>query len=205
MFFKPLTWRGCLSQAAITMSLPRGALHEGGAPLAPFHYITNWEDPGGGLAHEWGHTLLAHARPDARRLQYKRGVDEDVHLACPGTDPLGIMGYQGAVLLPHRGVNNVAAQAPPPLPPPVAGQVCQGTLWEEGDARWPSLPPTMTTVPASPMVPTTASRRQRRAAAAQRRQDSGRAGRVGGHTGCWFLGRPSGGFWDTGGWRGCIP
>ena len=41
--------------------------------------------------------------------------------------------------------------------------------WEEGDARWPSLPPTMATIAASPMVPTAASRRQRRAAAAQRR------------------------------------
>ena len=92
------TWRGCLSQAAITMSLPRGPPHEGGAPPAPFRYIANWEDPGGG-----GGRLLKGGRPfllmPGRTLaafDAEPGVDEEVYLGCPGTDPLGILGYRGA-------------------------------------------------------------------------------------------------------------
>ena len=97
----------------------------------------------------------------------ERGVDEDVFLACPATDPLGILGHRGAVLPPHRGVNDAVAQAPPP--PPVAVQIRQGALRKEGDVGWPSLPPAVTTVPAATMVPATARRRQRRAAVALRR------------------------------------
>ena len=81
-----------------------------------------------------GRTLVAY--------NAERGVDEDVYLACPGTDPLGILGYRGGAVLPaHQGVNDVVAQAPPPPPPLAAGQVCQGAPRKEGDASWPSLPP----------------------------------------------------------------
>ena len=87
----------------------------------------------------------------------ERGVDQDVYLACSGADSLGILGYREALLPPHRGVNHLVVQAP--TPPYIAGQVCQGALWKEGDASWPSLVPTVTAVPAATMVPTTASRR----------------------------------------------
>ena len=107
--------------------------------MAPFRYITSWEDRGGGWLLKGGRPFWLMPGRTLAAFDAERGVDEDVHLACPGTDPPGILGYLGAVLPPHRGVNDAAAQAR--RPPPPAGQVCQGTLWEEGDARWPSLPP----------------------------------------------------------------
>ena len=96
----------------------------------------------------------------------ERGISEDVYLACPGTDPLGILGYRGAVLPPHWGVNDAVAQALPL--PPAPDRVCQGVLQEEGGTSWPSLPPAVTAISVARTVPTTASRRQRRAAVAQR-------------------------------------
>ena len=74
----------------------------------------------------------------------------------PGDGPPGHLGVPG-------GMNDVVAQAPPL--PRAAGRICQGALWKEGDAGWPSLPPVVMAVPAATM-PTTARRRQRRAAAA---------------------------------------
>ena len=160
-------WRGCRSQAAITMSPTRGALHEVGAPLAPFRYITNRHDTRG----VW---LLKGSRPcslmPGRTLATfndERGVDADVYLACPGTDPFGILGYPGAVLPPHRGVQDAASQAPPL--PPAAPQIRHGALRKEGDAGWPSLPPTVTAIPAATMVPTSACHRHRHAAVTLRR------------------------------------
>ena len=167
------------------MSLPRGAPMKGGALLAPFRYITDLEVTAGGWLLKGGRPFSLMPGWTLATYDAKRGVDEDVYLACPGTDPLGILGYRGAVLHPHGGINDVAAQALPP--PPAAGQVCQGALQKEGGASWPSLPPAVTAVLAATMVPTTASRRQHRAAAALRRQGSGR-------TGCRFLGQPLGGF-----------
>ena len=105
------TWRGCLSQAAITMSLPRGAPHDGGAPLAPFRYIADREDPGGGwlLKEDSPFSLMPGRTLPAYDAEW--GINEDVYLACPGTDPPGILGYRGAFQPPHRGVNDAVAGA----------------------------------------------------------------------------------------------
>ena len=136
----------------------------------------------------------------------ERGVDQDVYLAYPGADPMGILGYREAVLPPpHRGVNHLVAQAPPP--PYVAGQVCQGALWKEGDVSWPSLPPAVTAVPAATMVPTTASPPVSRSGGPtpQCRQGSGHTSRVGGRTSCRFLEQLSGGLLGHRGLEGMHP
>ena len=149
------------------MSLPRWAPYDGGAPLAPFRYITDWEKPRGGwLLNGDGPFSLMPGRT-LTAYDAQRGINEDVFLACPGTDPLGNLGYRGAVLPPHRGVNEAAAQVPPL--PPAPDRVCQSVLQEEGRASWPSLPPAVTAMSAARTVPTTASRRERRATAALRR------------------------------------
>ena len=43
--------------------------------------------------------------PGRRLAAYdaERGIDEDVYLACPGTDPLGILEHRGVVLPPPIG------------------------------------------------------------------------------------------------------
>ena len=144
----------------------------------------------------------------------ERGINEDVYPACPGTDPLGILGYRGAVLPPHPGVNDAVAQAPLP---PAPDRVCQGALQKEGGASWPSLPPRG---PAALLAPRADGRLGGNDGAddrkppppsrsggptMQRRQGSGRIGRVGGRNGCQFLVQPSEGLRHAGGWSGCVP
>ena len=126
------------------------------------------------MALEGGETLLAHAGPDARRLRCRAGRRRARVPRLPGDGPPGHLGVPGASLPPYRGANDAAAHAPPP--PHAAGQVCQGALRKEVDARWPSLPPSVTAVPAATMVPTTTSRRHRRAAAALHRNTAKVAG-----------------------------
>ena len=139
------------------MSLPPGAPRDGGAPLAPFRYITDWEDPAGGCLLKGENLFSLMPGRTLTASDAERGINADVCLACPGTDALGILGYRGAVLPSHRGVNDMAAQAPPL--PPAPDRVCQRTLQKEGGARWPSLPFTVTAVLAATTAPATASRR----------------------------------------------
>ena len=204
------TWQDCLSQAAITVSLPLGAPHEGGAPLAPFRYITDWEDPGGGggMALEGGQTLLAHDGPDARCLRYRAGRRRGRAPRLPGDGPsrhLGVPGGGEGLAPPsgdqRRGGAAAAAAAPSrsgmsECPAEGGGrQLALGAPRADGrpfsnDGADDRKPP-----PASRIGSPTP----------QRRQGSGRTGCVSGCTGCRFLEWPSGGFWDAGGWRGCIP
>ena len=197
MFFRPLIAKPqspCLCRV--------GAPHEGGAPLAPFRYITDWEGPGRGWLLKGGGPFSLMTGRTLVAYDAERGVDEDVYLACPGTDPWASWGAGGRPCPPigasttwwrrrcrHRPQPVRYARAPrgrrgTPAGPPSDG--CPSSN-DGADDRKPPL--------ASRIGGPTP----------QRCQGSGRTGRVGGHNGCRFLGQPSGGFWDAGGWRGCIP
>ena len=56
-------------------------------------YTTDWDDPSGGwlLLGDRPFSLMPGRRP--ADLEAERGIDEDVYFACPGMDPLGILGY----------------------------------------------------------------------------------------------------------------
>ena len=143
----------------------------------------------------------------------ERGVDEDLHLACPGTDPLGILGYRGAVLPPPSGRQRCGVAGAAAAARSRSGM--SGCPVGEGGRPLALPAPHNGDHPgiangADGCKPPQAPRSGR--PAPRRHQDSGRAGRVGGHagrvgglTGGPFLGRPSGGIWDARGWRGCIP
>ena len=61
--------------------------------MAPFRYITAWDDRGGGWLLLVGGPFSLLPGPRLADLEAERGIIEDVYCACPGTDRIRRVNY----------------------------------------------------------------------------------------------------------------